>query len=123
MPDNSEKVDLDAKDITHFFTRVLLYLGEYGWRLNLVPNSSEGYCWKSRKVIDAGMGSKNIKQLILHEASHIRTCRFCNNRHTQDFWWEFDRLMHRFLPGEPISESNRLHRQYVGKGFNRLCYQ
>lgn len=113
---------VSKKEIVHFFNRVLLYIGEYNWRLNLVQNSSEGYCWKSRKVIDVGAGSKDIKQLILHEAAHIKTCRFCNNKHTQEFWREFDRLMDRFLPGAEINESNKLHRKYMGKGFNRLCY-
>lgn len=114
---------VSKKEIVHFFNRILLYLGEYGWRLNIVPNSSEGYCWKARKVIDAGADSKDIKQLIIHEAAHIRTCRFCNNKHSQEFWREFDRLMLKFLPGVEMNESNRLHRQHMADGFNRLCYQ
>ena len=55
------KETVSKKEIVHFFNRVLLYLGEYGWRLNLVPNSSEGYCWKTRKVIDIGAESKDVK--------------------------------------------------------------
>ncbi|MCK9435095.1 MAG: hypothetical protein M0R32_09830 [Candidatus Cloacimonetes bacterium] len=122
MKSKKNSPTISKKEITHFFNRVLLYLGEYGWSLNLVPNSSEGYCWKTRKVIDAGENSKDIKQLIIHETAHIRTCRFCNNKHTLDFWMEFDRLKDKFLPGVEISESNKLHRQYMGNGFNRLCY-
>lgn len=112
----------EQKSIEHFFRNVLVCLGIYGWRLRWVESSSEGYCWKGRKIIDIGEQALNKKELVLHEISHIRTCRFCNNKHTQDFWWEFERLMNKFLPSIPMSKSAILHRQYMGSGFYRLCY-
>jgi len=111
------------KKFIHFFNNVTIKLCIYDWKINFIENSSEGYCWKKRKVIDIGLRNKNIKQLILHEIAHIQTCRFCNQKHNYVFWKTFDNLMRRFLSNEKINESNKLHRQYVSNGFYNLCYE
>jgi len=85
-------------DLYHFFKNVMIRLGYHGWVLNLIPNSSEGYCWRNRKRIDIGTNSKSIKSLLLHEIAHIDTCRFCNNKHFITFWRRYEDLMRRFLP-------------------------
>lgn len=113
----------EQKHIEHFFRNVLMYLKIYDWKLRWIKNSSEGYCWKKTKIIDIGEQTISKKELILHEIAHIRTCRFCNNKHTHNFWWEFERLMNKFLPSVPMSKSMILHKRYMATGFYRLCYK
>jgi len=105
-----------------FFKSVLFYLRIYGWHLRWVPSSSEGYCWKTCKIIDVGVNNINKKQLIIHEVSHIRTARFCNQKHNPSFWREQEELMHHFLPNQKLERWQRILKQYSGNGFYRLCY-
>ena len=107
------------KDLFHFFKNVLMYLNIHGWKLELIKDSSEGYCWKNRKVITIGLNSKHIKSLILHEISHIRTCIFCNNRHSYSFWKEYRMLTKKFL-GE-VGDFE-FEKEYLNVGFYKLCY-
>lgn len=100
-----------------FFNNVMMRLGYYDWTLRIVPDSSEGYCWKGRKIIDIGEGNSNPRQLLIHEISHIGTCRFCNNKHHEFFWRRYRDLMRRFLPGEGIKQS---YNEDIG--FFRVCY-
>jgi len=111
----------EKKEIEQFFKNVLLRLNIYNWTLRWVPNNSEGYCWKSRNIIDLGEDVEEKKHLLLHEIAHIFTCRFCNNKHTVDFWRAYDDLRRRFLPGED-SLSQVGHKKFVGKGFYNLVY-
>ncbi len=105
------------KKAVHFFNNVIIRLGYYGWTLRLVPNSSEGYCWIHSKTIDIGEKFKDKKELIIHEISHIDTCRFCNNRHHKKFWKRYEDLMLRFLPDcKPSSRYNE------SGGFIKVCY-
>lgn len=97
----------------------MIRLSHHGWRLNLKPFSSEGYCWLHSKTIDIGLDHPCPKELILHEIAHIGTCRFCNQKHNFDFWKLFEDLMRRFLPGVEISQSMRFHQSYASVGVYR----
>lgn len=112
----------DRKRYEHFFRNVMAWKRVYGWTLNWVERNSEGYCWHKKKRIDIGIETADVRQLILHEIAHIQTCRFCNNKHSWEFWREFDRLMRKFLPGKKWSDSQMLHFSYVCNGYCRLCY-
>ena len=111
----------EKEKIEHFFRNVLICLSLYNWSIRWVPNSLEGYCWKIRKVIDLGEDVEDKKHLLLHEIAHIFTCRFCNNKHTAEFWRSYDDLRRRFLSGED-SFSQVVHRKFVGDGFYSLVY-
>ena len=112
---------MDIEDIVkhiHFFTNVMLQLGHYGWCLNFVPYSSEGYCWKKEKRIDIGIDNENAKRLLLHEIGHVDTCRFANNKHHISFWRRYEDLLRRFLP-----ETDCEVRYNEDVGYFRLCYE
>lgn len=111
------------KELQHFFNNVTIKLRIYNWKIRFIEGSHEGYCWKNKRIIDIGIKNKNIKQLILHEISHINTCRFCNQKHNKSFWKVFDNLMRRFLPNERISESDEYLRSISNGGFYKLCYE
>lgn len=98
---------MTEKEICHFFKNIICRLGYCGWKLKIVYNSSEGYCWKGRRVIDIGIDNRDCKNLLLHEISHIDTCRFCNNKHHIEFWRRYEDLIRRFLPdGIPSNRYN-----------------
>ena len=109
--------------LNHFFRNVLIKLSIHGWELNLIPGSSEGYCWKNKKVIDLGLKNKNPKELLLHEIAHITTCRFCNQKHTPAYWKLFRDYMRRFLPGQEISVSMKNHMLHSSEGIYSLVYK
>lgn len=111
-----------TKELIHFFNNVLIRLSLYGWQLRLT-DSSEGYCWKGRKIIDIGLNCRYPKELILHEIAHILTCRFCNQKHNFTFWKTFDDLVRRFLPESVGSESFRVHRSFASEGFYGKVYE
>jgi hypothetical protein len=112
----------EKREIEQFFKNVLLCLNIYNWTIRWVPNNSEGYCWKRRKLIDLGEEVEDKKHLLLHEIAHIFTCRFCNNKHTVEFWKCYDDLRRRFLPGEDSLYQGE-HRKFMGKGFYSLVYE
>ena len=112
----------DTKKLRHFFNNVLIRLSLYGWQLRL-DNSSEGFCWKSRKIIDVGINYRYPKELILHEIAHVLTCRFCNQKHNFTFWKTFDDLVRRFLPNHVVSEAQVRHRFYATEGFYSRVYE
>lgn len=114
---------IDKKELIHFFNNVTAKLCIYDWKMNLKEYSSEGYCWKHKKVIDVGLKSRNVKELILHEIAHINTCRFCNQKHNPSFWKTFEELMRKFLPNQEYSESTKLHMQYCSIGYYSLKYE
>jgi hypothetical protein len=113
----------ENRELIHFFNNVMIKLCIYDWTLNLIEHSSEGYCWKNTKIIDIGLKNENIKELILHEIAHIRTCRFCNQKHNPSFWKTFLDLMRRFLPNEELSNSCKQHMKYSTIGFYSLKYE
>lgn len=98
---------MTEKEICHFFKNIICRLGYCGWKLKIVYNSSEGYCWKWKRTIDIGIDNRDCKNLLLHEISHIDTCRFCNNKHHIEFWRRYEDLIRRFLPsGIPSNRYN-----------------
>lgn len=109
--------------LQHFFNTVMIKLGFHGWSLRLRENSTEGYCWKGNRVIDVGLDNSNPEQLLLHEIAHCNTCRFCNQKHTFNFWKVFEDLMRRFLPGVEISEPMRRHQKWASEGIYSLVYE
>jgi len=68
-----------------------------------------------------GENVEDKKHLLLHEIAHIFTCRFCNNKHTTEFWKSYDDLRRRFLPGVD-SVSQVEHKKFMGKGFYGVKY-
>lgn len=104
--------------VKHFFNNVKIKLGYYDWKLRLISDSVEGYCWHKQKVIEIGMKSSKPKQLVLHEIAHIDTCRFCNNMHRIEFWIRYEDLMRRFLPD--VSFQKRYNENI---GHFGLCYE
>ena len=88
--------------ISHFFNNVKNSLGYYDWKLNFVIGSSEGHCWHKTKTIDIGLTCKDLELLVLHEISHIDTCRFCNNKHNITFWYRYEDLIRRFNKHSPM---------------------
>ena len=106
-----------VKDLQHFFNNITNQSGLYPvWKLRLKEGSREGYCWKRQRIIDLGLENKHTKELILHELAHTHTCRFCNNKHTKDFWNLFRDYMRRFQPGIKVSESMRSHMSFEQEG-------
>jgi len=81
----------------------MIRLGYHDWSLRLISNSSEGYCWIKRKIIDLGLSNKCPEELLIHEIAHIDTCRFCNNKHHLEFWRRYKELMRKFLPEYKLS--------------------
>lgn len=110
------------RKLEHFFKNILIQLGIHNWSIRWIPNNSEGYCWKNRKIIDLGEDVEDKYHLLLHEIAHIFTCRFCNNKHTVEFWKLYDDLRRRFLPGEN-SLSQIEHKKFMGSGFYSLIYK
>jgi len=44
------------------------------------------------------------QNLVIHEISHIDTCRFCNNKHHISFWRRYEELMRKFLPDKALDK-------------------
>ncbi len=106
------------KGLIQFFKNTMIKLNHHDWKLRFV---NESYCWENRKIIDIGLRVKNKKQMILHEIAHIRTCRFCNQKHNPDFWKYFDDLLKRFL-FEDICKEQLRHKKWSTKGKYGLIY-
>ena len=109
-------------DLEHFARNVLRYLRREDWKVEWVPNSGEGYCWMTGKRITIGLDCPDLKELFLHEAAHIDTCRFTNQKHTPAFWKRFDDLRLRFLKGVPESDGSKRMRKWMSDGIVGLCY-
>jgi hypothetical protein len=115
---------MSTRDLQHFFNNIKVRLGYYDWKLRIVSNSSEGYCWHHNKTIDVGENARDTKQLTLHEFAHVSTNRFCNDKHSPAFWKEYEDLLRRFLPGSKLGKSE-LHLKQLSMTSRRyygLCY-
>ena len=77
-----------------------------GWKINLIPNSSEGYCWKKQKIIDLGLEG-NPLSLLLHEVAHIGNNPH-GNKHNQKWFDEYIKLMRKYMPGTRIGKSEKI---------------
>ena len=78
-----------------------------GWTVNLISDSSEGYCWESRKRLDVGLANSNPSRLLLHEVAHIGNSLH-GNKHNQEWFDTYLRLLRKHLPGVSISESDEI---------------
>ena len=77
------------------------------WTIQLKPESTEGYCWEDKKVITLGLLNDNPLRLLLHEIAHIGINPH-GNKHTQEWFNEYIKLMKRYMPGIDISESEKI---------------
>lgn len=104
-----------------FFSNVMSALGHHGWTLE-VHRGSDSYCWLTQRKISLGLGYRgDWRQILLHEVAHIDTCRFCNNKHTPQFWQRCDDLVRRFLK-TCLDEHQQRHRQWASEGRYAICY-
>ncbi|KKK82316.1 hypothetical protein LCGC14_2804610 [marine sediment metagenome] len=84
-----------------------------GWTIILKPESAEGYCWQKKKVIDLGLLNPNPLRLLFHEVAHIDINPH-GNKHTQEWFEKYLSLMHRYMPGIDISESDKIIQRVYG---------
>jgi len=120
-PTDTRRESVDSTALFAFFRNVMVCLGHHGWMLEC-RDSSDSYCWLSKKKITLGLGYKgDPRQILLHEIAHIDTCRFCNNKHTTAFWKRCEYLVRRFLK-TGLDENQIRHREFVGGGVYALCY-
>lgn len=100
---------MNKKECEKFFHKVIKDLGHHGWKLEWYKDdSSEGYCWLNRKVINVGPSNSNVNRLILHEIAHIDTCLEDNCKHRIEFWNRYEKLLEEYMPGTPISEYDKI---------------
>jgi len=108
------------KLLIHFFNNIMIQLGYYDWKIKFTNDS---FCSKNQKLITISSKVKNKKQMILHEITHIGTCRFCNQKHNYKFWKHFEDLMRRFLPNEKIGVIQLSHKGFATEGRYNLVYR
>ena len=78
-----------------------------GWKINLKSNTGDGYCWKDKKIIDIGLDNENPLRLLLHETAHVGINPH-GNKHTQEWFDEYNVLLKKYMPGTGISESDKI---------------
>ena len=78
-----------------------------GWTIRLRPDSTEGYCWENKKIIDLGLKHPNPLCLLLHEIAHIGINSF-GNKHNQKWFDEYLALMKKYMPNIAISKSDKI---------------
>ena len=83
------------------------------WTVRFIPDSTEGYCWQDKKVIDIGLLNDNPLRLLLHEIAHVGISPH-GNKHTQEWFDEYLTLMRRYMPGVDISESDKVIQKTYG---------
>ncbi len=91
----------------------------YGWTLNFTTDS---YCWLKDKRIDVDWSyDGDLRQIILHEISHITTAKFSNQKHTPAFWKLMESYCRKYLR-QGLDENQQRHKQFAGKGIYSLIY-
>lgn len=78
-----------------------------GWTIRLKVDSTEGYCWQDDKIIDIGLSNPNPLRLLLHEIAHIGINPH-GNKHTQEWFDEYNTLMMKYMPDIDISNSDKI---------------
>jgi len=78
-----------------------------GWTIRLKPDSTEGYCWEDKKIIDLGLSNPNPLKLLLHEIAHIGNCPH-GNKHNQKWFNDLLELMNKYMPRMAISKSDKI---------------
>jgi len=84
-----------------------------GWTIKLKPNSTEGYCWEDKRVIDLGLKNVNPLRLLLHEIAHVGINPH-GNKHTQKWFNEYLKLMRKYIPGMEISDGEKVIQKVYG---------
>ncbi len=89
-----------------------------GWTIRLKPDGTEGYCWQKQKIIDLGLLTDNPLRLLLHEIAHIGINPH-GNKHTQEWFDEYIKLMNKYMPGIDIGEGDKIIKKvYKLKRYN-----
>ncbi len=78
-----------------------------GWKIRLIPDSKEGYCWQERKIIDLGLSCPDFFGLLLHEVAHIDNNPH-GNKHNQKWFDDYLALMRKYMPGIDINKSDKI---------------
>ena len=78
-----------------------------GWKIRLRPDSSEGYCWQKRKIIDIGLKNENPLRLLLHEIAHIGI-NPRGNKHTQEWFNEYLKLMRKYMSSVQVGKHDKI---------------
>ena len=78
-----------------------------GWKIRLVSNSREGYCWQEQKIIDLGLLCPDFLGLLLHEVAHIGINPH-GNKHNQKWFNEYLALMRKYMPGIDIDKHDKI---------------
>lgn len=98
----------------------MVTLNHYDWTINFCNSS---YCWINQKRIDIDINySGDIRQIILHEISHIDTAIYCNQKHNPDFWKKMNYLVRKFLKTD-LYQYQKKHMVYMTIGFYKLSYK
>ena len=107
--------------VRHFFNNVMVKIGHHDWILNMRPGH-DSYCWIKSKTINLGMDYHgDLRQILLHEIAHIRTARFCNQKHNAQFWKYLEELTHQWLK-RGLDENQLRHKHATGGGIYAVCY-
>ena len=103
-----------------FFKNIMIALGYYDWSIRFC---TDNYCWIGSKIIDIDPAyNGDVRQIILHEIAHIDTARFCNQKHTPDFWKRLTYLTWKFLKKD-LDEHQKRHKEYMTIGLYKICYE
>jgi len=95
-------------------------LGYYDWIINFCNSC---YCWHLHKRIDINLNyGGDIRQIILHEITHIDTAKYCNQKHNSQFWKRLEYLTWKFLK-EDLDKYQKKHREYTSSGYYSLKYK
>ena len=98
----------------------MIYLGIHDWKIEF---SIDSFCWKSSKKITIDTNYKgDVKQIILHEIAHILTAKYCNQKHSPQFWKQLEFLTVKFLK-KGLDKHQIEHRKFMTNGYYALCYK
>ena len=90
-----------------------------GWKIRLISDSKEGYCWQDKKIIDIGLSASNPLILLLHEIAHIDNNPH-RNKHNQKWFSDYLALMKKYMPNIDISKSDKIIQKTYGLCSNTL---
>jgi len=104
----------------HFFKNVCIYLNIHDWKIEF---NGDNYCWKHKKTITIDPDyDGDVRQIILHEITHIQIAKFSNQKHNPQFWKHLEFLTKKFLKKD-LDRHQIKHKKYMGKGIYKLCYE
>lgn len=104
----------------HFFNNVMMFLGHHNWQVEFCKDS---YCWEYRKTITINTEyDGDLRQIILHEIAHIRTAKYCNQKHNPQFWKHLEYLIWKFLKTK-LDKNQIIHKSFMTEGYYGLCYK